>query len=130
MEEDEIKNKYRLPITRNSFGSYMELLINAIFKLLPTFEGKESINHQIIYSPEIAYKHYQIQLESVLTEVTGDYYIYNDNELFLKLLAILDGMRDLKIDEHEKLRGLIFKCTQICENIKEKLNKERENKRM
>ena len=128
MREDEIiKNKYNLPIKRQCFEDYIDRLIGSIYKLLPTFEGKSSLDHQVIYTPEIAYKHFQMNLEEVIIEVVGNYYIYNNNSKILELMGYLDGLRDIKIDEHEILRTIIFKCTNLCVSLKEELN-DNENK--
>lgn len=127
MREDEIiKNKYNLPIKEECFKDYIDRLIGRIYKLLPTFEGL-SITHEIIYTSEVAYKHFQMNLEEVIIEVTGDYYIYNNSPKILELMAYLDGLRDIKPDEHEILRTIIFKCTNLCVSLKEKLN-DNENK--
>lgn len=125
MKEDEvIKNEYNLPITRQCLEGYMELLINKIFKLLPTFEGKSSLNHQIIYTPEQAYKHFQSHLEEVILEVTGNYYLYNNSPKILELLTLLDGLRDVTLEDHQTVRTIVFKCTNICMELKETLNDE------
>lgn len=121
---DYIENKYKLPITRSLLGNYMELTINGIFKLLPTYEGKSFQSKEIVYSPEQAYMHYQQHLEKVIVEVVGDYYIYDNNEEYLKLLAILEGLKEVYIDEHDKVKSMVFECIKICERIQEKLNKD------
>jgi len=121
-EDEIIKNKYNLPIKRQCFEDYIDRLIGSIYKLLPTFEGKSSLDHQVIYTPEIAYKHFQMNLEEVIIEVTGDYYIFCNNSKIINILAYLDGLRDIKPDEHEILRTIIFKCTNLCVSLKEELN--------
>lgn len=123
MREDEIiENKYNLPIKKRCFENYIDRLIGRIFRLLPTFEGRESKSHEIIYTSEEAYKHFQTNLEEVIVEVVGNYYIYNNNSKVLELMAYLDGLRDIKLDEHEILRTIIFKCTNLCVSLKEELN--------
>ena len=124
MREDEIiENKYNLPIRRQCFEDYIELLINKIFKLLPLYEGL-SLTKEVVYTSEQAYKHFQMHLEEVIVEVTGNYYIYNNSPRFLQLLSILDGMRDIKLDEHKLVRTLVFKCTNICSELEKSLQKE------
>lgn len=120
---DYIENKYKLPITRRLLGNYMELVINLIFKILPIYEGLAK-SKEIVYSPEQAYMHYQKHLEKVIVEVVGDYYIYDNNEEYLKLLAILEGLKEVCIDEHDKVKSMVFECIKICERIQEKLNKD------
>lgn len=121
MREDEIiENKYNLPIKKQCFKDYIELLINKIFKLLPLYEGL-SLTKEIIYTPEQAYKHFQMHLEEVIVEVTGNYYIFCNNPKIISILSILDGMRDIKLNEHQLVRTLVFKCTNICEELKEDL---------
>ena len=122
-----IKNLYNLNITEKIFEEYIDKLIGKIFRLLPTFEGRSALDHKIVYSSEEAYKHFQMNLEEVIIEITGDYYIFCNNSKIINILAYLDGLRDIKPDEHEILRTIIFKCTNLCVSLKEKLN-DNENK--
>lgn len=117
-----IKNLYNLNITEKIFEEYIDKLIGKIFRLLPTFEGRSALDHKIVYSSEEAYKHFQMNLEEVIIEITGDYYIFCNNSKIINILAYLDGLRDIKIDEHEILRTIIFKCTNLCMKLKEELN--------
>jgi hypothetical protein len=116
-----VKNKYKLPITRNLLGRYIDLIINALFKTLPTFEGL-SINKEIIYTSEQSYIHYQQHLEKLIIEITGDYYIFCENPYILKLLGLVQGMQDIKINEHDIVKSMVFECIKICENIKKQLD--------
>lgn len=121
MREDEIvKNKYNFPIKRQCFEDYIKLLMNLVFKTLPVYEGRDAKTKQIIYTPEQAYSHFQMHLEELIIEVTGDYYIYNDDPKFLQLLSILDGLRDVQINQHQIVRSIVFKCMNICEELKNK----------
>lgn len=116
-----IKNKYKLPITKDLMKSYIELVINSIFKILPIYEGL-AISKQIVYSPEQAYRHYQQHLEKIIVEITGDYYIFYDIPEFIKLLASIQGMIDIHINEHDTVRSMVFECIKICENMKKQIN--------
>jgi hypothetical protein len=118
---DGINNKYELKITKRLFDSYISLLIDSIFKLLPIYEGL-SKSKEIVYSSEQSYKHYQQHLEKILIEITGDYYIFYDIPEFIKLLTLIQGMIDINIDEHDTVRSMVFECIKICENIKNQTN--------
>ena len=119
MREDEIvKNKYNLPIGKQCFEDYIDRLIGKLFKILPIYEGK-AIYKEIIYTPEQAYQHYKIHLEEVIVEIVGDYYLYNNNSKFLELLSILEGLKNVGIDEHQTVRAMVFKCTNLCSELKE-----------
>ncbi|MDV3426611.1 MAG: hypothetical protein LIR50_05410 [Bacillota bacterium] len=114
-----MKNKYNLDIPNELILRYIDLVINKIYKLLPLYEGMSKSTKQIIIPVDIAYKNYINELELLILEVSGDYYIYKNNEIFLKLLALLEGMQDIKINEHRIVRTSVFKCISLCDSLKD-----------
>jgi len=119
-----MKNKYNLEIPNELILRYISLIINKIYKLLPLYEGMSKITKKIVVPVDIAYKNYINELELLRIEVSGDYYIYENNEIFLKLLALLEGMQEIKINQHKIVRASVFKCISLCDSLKEDIRED------
>jgi hypothetical protein len=72
----------------------------------------------IVYSEEEAYKQFQKYIENFTVELCGGFYLFNNDIQFLKLLNILEGLYKVNINEHEKVKKLVFHCISICKKNK------------
>jgi len=113
-----IGNKYGVDISQKKMDDYNEELIGNCFKLLGIYEGRDPRTKEIIYPTEIAYEHYSKYLENLCIELWGAYLIFHESEHFLKLANTLEGMQKIKIDEHAKLKSLVFNCISLCKKLK------------
>ena len=95
----------------------LKILINQCWKLLPIYEGKSKDN-RIVNSKEQAYENYQKHLTFLITKVSGASKIWKDNQFYVELLYILVGMKDFKMDEHDRVKYIVHHCTRLIENMK------------
>lgn len=116
-----IEGKYKLSFSKELLIDYYDNLLNDCFKLLPIYEGRDFKTKKIIYTPEEAHKNYIAYLSSFLNEICGGYYMFN-NIYFLKLMTNLSGMMSIKINEHRKLKPLVFKCINLINKLKEEID--------
>ena len=98
----------------------LKILINQCWKLLPNYEGK-SKNNEIVNSKELAYENYQKHLTFLITKVSGASKIWRENQYYIELLYILIGMRELGLDESEKVKYIYQHCTRLIENMRDEV---------
>ena len=98
----------------------LKILINQCWKLLPIYEGK-SKNNEIVNSKELAYENYQKHLTFLITKVSGASKIWRENQYYIELLYILVGMRELGLDEHDKVKYIVHHCTRLIENMRDEV---------
>lgn len=97
---------------------YYKGLINSIYKLLPLYEGCKFKSKDIIYTPEEAYKNYQIYLTNLIVEIYGNSQLFFQSENSMKLISILRGMiQEIKLDEHQTVKRLTMECINLCKKI-------------
>lgn len=113
-------NKYKIEMSKELLLDYYDSLINDCFKLLPLYEGIDFSTKRVIYSPVEAHKQYKKYLSSFITEVFGSYYMF-ENIYLLKLTNNLEGMLNIEISEHDKIKQLVFKCISIINKLKEEI---------
>lgn len=96
---------------------YYKGLINSIFKLIPIANGEEYKTKKIIYTPEEAFKNYQIYLSNLIVEVYGNSIFFtSDNSI--KLISILIGMiQKIQVGEQQKVKRLTIECINLCKKI-------------
>lgn len=94
---------------------YYKKLINNIYKNLPLFEGVKYKTKEVIYTPEEAYRNYQIHLSNLLVEIYGNcqLFFYSDNSI--KLASIMKGM--IAETEHDSIKRLTMECINLCKKI-------------
>lgn len=104
---------------------YYKNLINSIFKLIPLMNGEEYKTRRIIYSPEEAFKNYQIYLNNLIVEMYGNsIFFMSDNSI--KLLSIIIGMiQQIQVGENQKVKQLVFECINLCKKIIKEIEQER-----
>lgn len=99
----------------------LQILINQCWKTLPIYEGKDK-NNNIIYSREEAYNNYQKHLTFLVTKISGASKIWTDNQYYVELLYILNGMTDITDNEHDRVKYLVHHCTKLINNMMEALS--------
>lgn len=101
---------------------YCEKLIGKIYILLPTFEGREHVSKQIVYSQEDAYANFLKNLNKLKIEINGCVNNYPDIVEFIEMYNIIEGLKSIKIEEHDLLKQHVFNLIDICEKIKSNCN--------
>ena len=96
---------------------YYKGLINTIYKLLPISEGLKYKSKEVIYTPEEAFKNYQIYLCNLIVEMYGNSVFFtSDNSI--KLLSIAIGMiQQIQENEHQKVKRLTMESINLCKKI-------------
>ena len=108
---------YNFELDENVNMESLKILINQCWKLLPIYEGKSKDNN-IVNSKEQAYENYQKHLTFLITKVSGASKIWKNNQYYIELLYILVGMKDFKMDEHDRVKYIVHHCTRLIENMK------------
>ena len=96
----------------------LDILINQCWKTLPIFEGK-SKNNELIYSREESYKNYQKHLTFLITKVSGANKVWVNNQYYVELLYLLNGMLDFTESEHDRVKYIVNHCTRLIKEMKE-----------
>lgn len=104
-------------LNEKSTSDSLTILINQCWKLLPIFEGKNKEN-KIVNSRSEAYENYQKQLTFLITKVSGASKIWKDNQFYLELLYMLNGMRDFTEEEHDRVKYIVHHCTKLINDMK------------
>jgi hypothetical protein len=94
-------------------------LRNRVWKLLPIFEGKDKSGN-IVFVPDKAYKNYLKNLQKISTEVWGANEILFQDERFVQLLCLLQGLENTTVEDHAKIKTIITHCTDLCEKMRVK----------
>jgi hypothetical protein len=101
--------------------AYYKNLLNACWKALPIYEGKDIKTKMVVYSPEEAFNQFQKYISNLLVEIYGNSGLFFKSVHSMQLIGILRGMlQEIKInsdEEHKKIKPLIFKCTNLCEKM-------------
>lgn len=118
MESMEFKN---FQLDDKSTKESLQILINQCWKTLPIYEGKDK-NNNIVYSREEAYNNYQKHLTFLVTKISGASKIWTDNQYYVELLYILNGMTDITDNEHDRVKYLVHHCTKLINNMMEALS--------
>lgn len=98
----------------------LKILINQCWKTLPIYEGRNK-NNEIVYSREEAYEYFQKHLHFLITKISGASKIWKDNQYYVELVYILNGMLDFKDDEHDRVKYMVHHCTGLINNMIEAL---------
>lgn len=110
----------KIELSKELLVNYYDSLIGDCYKLLPLYEGLDIKSKQIVYSRDEAYQQYKKYLISFLNEIYGSYYML-DSIYLLKLLANLEGMLTIELNEHDKLKSLVFKCINLISKLKKEV---------
>ncbi len=96
---------------------YCRKLINKIYILLPTFEGRDHINKVVIYSQNEAYDNYLKNLNKLKVEIRGCASNFDHIVEFIEIYNIVEGLSEIKISEHDLLKQYVFHLIDICEKL-------------
>ena len=94
--------KYNFIIEDDVFKTNINRLTNQIWKLIPMREKEEN---------------WETQLDTVICELTGLYYIFNIDEGFLVLLSKLEGLKNLET-EFDFYRKTVFETITLLRGLK------------
>lgn len=105
---------------KSSILESLNILINQCWKTLPIFEGKK-LNNTELYTREKAYENYQKHIDFLATKVSGASKFCEDNGHYIELLYLINGMKDIEIDNHDKVKYITNHCISLIKHIKEDL---------
>ena len=94
--------KYGFVVEDENFQTNINRLTNQIWKLIPMREKEES---------------WELQLDTVICEITGLYHIFEANENFLILLSKLEGLKNLET-EFDFYRKTVFESITLLRGLK------------
>lgn len=94
--------KYGFIIEDKDFETNINRLTNQIWKLIPMREKDEA---------------WELQLDTVICEITGLYNIFNADENFLILLSKLEGLKNTET-EFDFYRKTIFESITLLRGLK------------
>lgn len=95
----------------------LDILINQCWKALPIFEGKD-LSNKVVYTPEEALENYRKHLSFLITKVSGATKVWSDNQYYVELLYLLNGMQDFTIDDHDRVKYIVNHCITLINNMK------------
>lgn len=93
--------KYSFVIEREDFEKNLHRLINQLWKLIPMREHEED---------------WQMQLETVILEITGLKEMLYHNEKFIVLLSKLEGLRVSEV-EFKLYRKTVFEAMSLLKEM-------------
>lgn len=93
--------KYGFVIEREDFERNLHRLINQLWKLIPMREHEED---------------WQMQLETVILEITGLKEMFYHNEKFIVLLSKLEGLRASEV-EFKLYRKTVFEAMSLLKEM-------------
>ena len=94
--------KYGFVVEDDVFKTDINRLTNQIWKLIPMRENQED---------------WELQLNTVICELTGLYYIFDNNEDFLVLLSKLEGIKNMET-EFDFYRKTVFESITLLRGLK------------
>jgi hypothetical protein len=101
-----IKTKFGGTLQKEELIDYFSSLIDECFKILPMFE--DGVSTLSIY------------IQTLLIELGGaNRTICLNDKIFIKLIANLEPL--LEIKDHESYKRQVFKCTNLCKKMIEKI---------
>lgn len=96
---------------------YRKKLIDKIYILLPTFEGKDHIKKQVTYNKDIAFNNFTKNLNRLTLEIRGCSRNHKDVVEFMEMWELLEGLKTITIDEHDLLKQTVFHLIDVCGKI-------------
>jgi hypothetical protein len=111
-------------INKELIIQYYKLLVGNCFKILPIYEGKDVYSKEVVYLPESAFSNYQKYVANLIVELCGsDIFFTSVNSV--RIVSILRGvLKEVNVNEHQKLKPLVMECIKLCNKIIDELNKE------
>lgn len=114
--------KYDFNLDEKSTIESLTILINQCWKTLPIFEGKNK-NGEIAYSRDEAYENYQKHLLFLSTKLLGASELWKDNQYYVELVYMIEGMKKFNADEHDRVKYIVNHCTNLINSMKDEVVK-------
>ena len=114
--------KYDFNLDEKSTIESLTILINQCWKTLPIFEGKNK-NGEIAYSRDEAYENYQKHLLFLSTKLLGASELWKDNQYYVELVYMIEGMKKFNADEHDRVKYIVNNCTNLINSMKDEVAK-------
>ena len=114
--------KYDFNLDEKSTIESLTILINQCWKTLPIFEGKNK-NGEIAYSRDEAYENYQKHLLFLSTKLLGASELWKDNQYYVELVYMIEGMKKFNADEHDRVKYIVNHCTNLINSMKDEVAK-------
>ena len=114
--------KYDFNLDEKSTIESLTILINQCWKTLPIFEGKNK-NGEIAYSRDEAYENYQKHLLFLSTKLLGASDLWKDNQYYVELVYMIEGMKKFNADEHDRVKYIVNHCTNLINSMKDEVTK-------
>lgn len=115
--------KYDFTLDDKTTLDSLAILINQCWKTLPIFEGKNK-NSEIAYSRDEAYENYQKHLTFLSTKLIGASELWKDNQYYVELLYMIEGMKSFSPEEHDRVKYIVNHCTNLINNMKDEVMKD------
>lgn len=98
-----MKTTYGREISNDGMVAYFEQLTGDVYKLLPIFESQK-------------FGELSICIETLLIELNSSKRMLMVGDVdFIKLITNLEPLLD--IEEHDRFRRQVFKCTNLCQKM-------------
>ncbi len=110
-------------LTDEAIAESITILINQCWKTLPIFEGKNKYGGTLC-SREEAYQNYQKHLTFLSTKLRGATEIWKNDQYYVELLYMVEGMKSFSQDEHDKVKYIVNHCTNILNDMKKEVLKD------
>lgn len=114
--------KYDFNLDEKATIESLTILINQCWKTLPIFEGKNK-NGEIAYSRDEAYENYQKHLLFLSTKLLGASELWKDNQYYVELVYMIEGMKKFNADEHDRVKYIVNHCTNLINSMKDEVTK-------
>lgn len=104
-------------MNKNVLNNYCTKLISSFYALLCTMEGRVNNDTDTVVPREVAYDNYQKSLVKLKIELSGCVRNYENIAEFETMRNIVEGLKDITIDDHDILRSQVFGLINICKKI-------------
>ena len=101
----------------------LNILINQCWKTLPIFEGK-NLDNEVVYTPEEALENYKKHLSLLITKVNGATKVWSNNQYYVELLYLLNGMQDFTVNDHDRVKYIVNHCITLINNMKKAVERD------
>lgn len=95
-------------------------MVDAIFRLLPLYEGRDKDTKDVIYDPEIAHINFTNNVGVITLELEGFCESQTDPEICMglhQLINLIRGMKQLKVGEHNEVRTAVFSAIRKAKKL-------------
>jgi len=111
-------NIFNIAFDSATVQMYCDRIIGRFYALLCIYEGRDAFTKVIVETREDAYKSYKKYLSNFSAEIVGCKQFFINNVNFITLLSMVEYMKLLDKNSHDKVRSSIFECINICKRMK------------